>query len=75
MFLFAPLLAKLVMGDVVGGNSISDITYVNNLLTMKNKLNMEVIPANNDGTLILNIKGIQNENYHLINFFYFLYFL
>jgi len=42
---------------------ISDVTYVNNLLTMKNKLNMEVIPANNDGTLILNVKGIQNENY------------
>lgn len=34
MFLFAPLLAKLVMGDVVGGNSISDITYVIRIISL-----------------------------------------
>ena len=42
---------------------ISDVTYVENLLTIKNKFNLEVIPANNRSPLILNIKGIQNENY------------
>ena len=33
---------------------ISNITYVNNLMTKKNRFNMEIIPANPNGFLILN---------------------
>ena len=28
LFFFAPILAKMVLGDVVGGNTIEDVTYV-----------------------------------------------
>ena len=42
---------------------ISNITYVNNLLTKKNKYNMEVIPPNSTGVIILNVKNLNNENY------------
>ena len=42
---------------------ISDVTYVENLLTIKNKFNLEVIPANSSSPLILNIKGVPYENY------------
>ena len=34
IILFAPLLAKFVMGDVVGGNTISDITFVIRIISI-----------------------------------------
>ena len=34
MILFAPILAKFVMGDVVGGNSIKDITFVIRMISI-----------------------------------------
>jgi len=42
---------------------ISNPTYVNNLLTKKNKYNMEIIPPNSNGVIILNEKFTNGEYY------------
>ena len=45
---------------------ISDITYINNLLTPGNKYNFEVIPPNNEGSLILSTKNKPKIKYQFI---------
>ena len=45
---------------------ISDITYINNLLTPGNKYNFEVIPPKSEGSLILSLKNKPNIIYHFI---------
>ena len=42
---------------------ISNATYVDNLLTKKNKYNIEVVPPNSTGVIILNVNSIKGENY------------
>ena len=42
---------------------ISNVVYVNNLMTKNNKFNMEIIPANSNGVLILNLKNLSNNYY------------
>ena len=42
---------------------ISDVTYAENLLTKKNNYNIEVIPANNNGVIILNVNNINGHYY------------
>ena len=42
---------------------VSDETYVENLLTKKNNYNIEVIPANNNGVIILNVNNINGHYY------------
>ena len=43
---------------------ISNIVYINNLMTKKNKFNMEIIPANSNGVFILNLNYFSNNNYY-----------
>ena len=45
---------------------ISNITYVDNLLSIKNKYNFQLIPANSSGVIILDI--INNINYRYYQF-------
>jgi len=45
---------------------INNTTYVDNLLTKKNKYNIEVIPPNSTGIIILNVNSIKRENYKFI---------
>ena len=42
---------------------ISNVVYINNLMTKKNRFNMEIIPANSNGILILDIKNFSNYYY------------
>ena len=42
---------------------ISNISYINNLLTKKNKVNFEIIPSNNNGALILNLYKMYYKYY------------
>ena len=45
---------------------ISEITYIDNLLSPGNKYNFEVIPPNSEGSLILSIKNKPNIIYQFI---------
>ena len=45
---------------------IGEITYVDNLITPKNKYNFEVIPANSTGLLILNVFSNRKKNYQFM---------
>ena len=42
---------------------ISNAIYVNNLLSKNNKYNMEIIPPNSTGAIILNVNNYNNQNY------------